>query len=469
MRIFKAMTVGMIAFSFIAQNARGADAPGANEKNQSLFVKSTPPKNAETSDTFEKILSDAEALLNSGRPNEAYVLLAPMDFEYSGNNRFDYLLGISALDSGHPDKATLAFERVLAVDPNFAGARLDMARAYFHLGDMARAKVEFLAVMKQGPPEAARLTIEKYIQAIADLEQAKKNNFSASVQSAIGHDSNVNNSPSQADIIVPAFGNLVFTLSPTNLQTPDNYYSAGAGGELNLNLSNNWGTYAGIDLQKRGNSSMTDFDTSSVDTHAGVVLNYGVNNFRFGATLGDYTLAETAYRTSEGLIADWRHSYSQSEQLNVFAQYGRNRFAQTVMQINDFDQDVIGTGWQHIFTASKTALFGSINWGNERAANDRADGNKIGYGLRVGGQIPIRESIEAYANAGYQRGSYDKENLAFLTNRIDVLYDATVGGNWHFAKFWIMRPQVVYSMNNSNIPIYGFNRLDASITVRRDF
>jgi hypothetical protein len=40
---------------------------------------------------------------------------------------FDYLLGIAALDSGKPDRATIAFERVLAVNPNFAGARLDLA------------------------------------------------------------------------------------------------------------------------------------------------------------------------------------------------------------------------------------------------------------------------------------------------------------------------------------------------------
>jgi tetratricopeptide (TPR) repeat protein len=114
----------------------------------------------------EKILHDADALINSGKPAEAYALLSPLDFDYSGNARFDYLLGIAALDSGHADKATLVFERVLAVDPSFAGARLDMARAYFQLGDMVRAKTEFDEVMKQSPPEAARATIQKYLAAI---------------------------------------------------------------------------------------------------------------------------------------------------------------------------------------------------------------------------------------------------------------------------------------------------------------
>src|ERR1035437_9210718 len=132
------------------------DQPSADQKSseikiQPIFIKSVlPPKveatdkpsvlDADAASALEKLLTEAEALIQGAKPIEAYALLDPKDFEYSGNSRFDYLLGISALDSGHPDKATLAFERVLAVDPNFAGARLDMARAYFHLGDLARAK-----------------------------------------------------------------------------------------------------------------------------------------------------------------------------------------------------------------------------------------------------------------------------------------------------------------------------------------
>lgn len=468
MRILKTVSVGMAILSFAAQNAQGADEQSADEKPRSIFVKSISPEKAEKAD-LEKSLSAAETLLNSGKPAEAYALLEPLDFDYSGNNRFDYLLGISALDSGHPDKATLALERVLAVDPNFAGARLDMARAYFHLGDIARAKIEFDAVMKQDPPEAARITIEKYLNAIAAAEQAKKTHYTGYVQGAIGHDSNVNNSSSQAEIAVPALGNLVFTLSPTNLQTPDNYYSAGAGGEVTHSLTDTWGAYGGVDLQKRGNRSMTDFDASSLDTHAGVAMNSGNDNVRLGGTFGKYTLGEAAFRDSEGLMSDWRHGLGQNDQLNVFGQYGRNRFAQSVMQVYDFDQTVIGTGLQHVFSDGKAVLFGSVNWGNERAINDRPDGNKVGYGLRVGGQKAVREAIDVYANAGYQTGFYDKENAAFLEVRNDKLYDATIGGNWHFSKLWVMRPQVMYSKNISNIAIYGFDRVDASITVRRDF
>ncbi len=119
-------------------------------------------------------LEKADALMKQGKPAEAYSLLEPFEFQLSGNVRFDYLLGIAALDSGRPDKATLAFERVLATDPNFTGARIDMGRAYFQLGDYTRAKAEFETVLTQNPPPAARATINNYLAAIEKQESDRK-------------------------------------------------------------------------------------------------------------------------------------------------------------------------------------------------------------------------------------------------------------------------------------------------------
>lgn len=418
--------------------------------------------------TLEKLLSDANALISAGKPADAFKILEPHDFEYSGNVGFDYLLGIAALDSNQPDKATLAFERVLAVDPNFAGARLDMARAYFQLGDLPRAKTEFDAVMKQDPPEAARTTIQKYLNSIASSERAKKTHISGYAEGTFGRDTNVNNSTSQSQIAVPAFGNLVFTLSPTNLKTPDSYYTAAAGGEVSHNEGGKLGVYAGADLRKRGNQSLTSFDSSSVDTRGGFMWDAGDNVFRVGGTFSQFSLAHMVNRNAYGLTGDWRHSFSPSNQLNLFGQYGLNRFADSAMQSNNFNQRVIGTGFLHILGDGKTALFSSLNLADEKAAG-RADGNKTGYGLRVGGQTSLRESFDVFANVGYQSGRYDKDNAAFLTSRSDKLYDFSLGGNWHRDKNWTVRSQLSYSNNKSSISIYSFDRIDASITLRRDF
>lgn len=419
----------------------------------------------------EKPLRDADALIKSGKPADAYSLLEPLEFDRAGEVRFDYLLGIAALDSGKPDKATLVFERVLTVDPNFSGARLDMARAYYQLGDMPRAKTEFEIVQKQNPPEAARATIQKYLDAIAAQEAARQTAFTAYVEGTLGYDSNVNNSTGQSQISVPFFNNAVFTLNPTNVKTADNYLGIAAGAEVNHNLNSNLALYAGADLRDRSNFNKTAFSSLSVDGHAGAMFGSDSNLFRIGVSGGQYTLASSHNRDTVGLNGEWRHTFSPSNQLNVFGQYNQYRFVDAAMKVNDFDQQTIGAGWLHVLANGKSALFGSLYYGTENDTNPagRADGAKRFSGLRVGGQSAFNEKTELFASLGGQAGDYSMVNAAFLRQRSDRLYDLTLGANWHWDKLWTVRPQLTYSRNNSNIVIYGYDRNDVSVTLRRDF
>ncbi len=419
----------------------------------------------------DKPIVEAETLMQASKPAEAYALLEPLEFYRSGEVRFDYLLGIAALDSGKADKATLAFERVLALEPNFAGARLDMARAYYQLGDLPRAKTEFESVLDQNPPEAAKMTIQKYLDAIRAYEDAKQTRISAYVEGVMGHDSNVNNSTAQSQIPIPAFGNLVFTLSPTNLQSSDNYAGLAGGAEASHSYNQNWGVYAGADARQRSNFTMGAFDAFSVDGRAGITYTSEFDMVRVGLSAGQFTLGNDRNRVSTGLMADWQHSFSPVNQINLFTQYGRNRFVDPALQVNDFDQSVIGAGWMHVMNDGKAVAFVSYFLGNENdvAPAGRADGNKRFDGIRMGGQAVMGESWDAFASIGVQWGKYDKTNAAFLVQRSDRQEDMSVGINWHPAQDWTVRPQLMWSRNHSNIIIYGYDRTDISVTVRRDF
>ena len=446
------------------------------------------PQKSDLGDAREKPLRDAEALMKAGKPAEAYNLLEPLEFDRSGEVRFDYMIGIAALDCGKADKATIAFERVLSVDPNHAGARMDMARAYYQLGDLPRAKIEFDTLAMQNPPEAVRAAIQKYLDAIAAQQAAKKTRYSVYIEGGVGYDDNVNNSTSQLQISVPYFNSAAFTLSPTNRKTADKYYSVAAGGEISHNLDDNWGLYAGVDVRQRGNSTQTSFNTLNLDGRAGVAFTQGANIFRVGWIAGAYYLgslvgsqnnvADDYNRNTSGFSADWRHVYSPSNQVSIFAQRGYHRFIDTAMKINNFDQDVYGAGWLHALPDEKSLLFGSLFLAKEddvapitptNPAGGRVDGRKSTQGLRAGGQTPLREDIELFAILGLQSGAFEKVNALFLRKRQDQLFDMSVGANWHWEKSWTLRPQLNYSRNDSNIVIYSYGRTDVSLTVRRDF
>jgi outer membrane protein len=455
--------------------ASGAYAQETGQKPSQHGAKPVAQKPAGITD-YEELLGEADAMIKNGKPADAYTLLEPLEFKHSGEPRFDYLIGIAALDSGKPDKATLAFERALAVNPDFAAARLDMARAYFQLGDMLRAKTEFATVLKQNPSETARLTIQKYLEAIAEQEGSKLTRVTGYVEGTIGHDSNVNNSTSQSQIFV---GVTPITLDPTNVKLSDNYYGVAAGGEVTHRLNANWGFYAGADLRQRGYHTQKSFDALSLDARAGVMFGVKANNLRIGILGGQYLLGNSRNSDTAGVNAEWRHVFSPSNQLKVFSQYAQYRYIDPVMQPNDFDQQVIGGGWKHVLADGKSTLFGSLYFGTDQdvstiitpatPSGGSTDGAKRFSGLHVGGQTSISEKTTLFANAGGQVGDYSKVNPFFLTQRNDRLYDLTVGVNWNWGKLWTLRPQLIYTKNDSNIVIYSFNRTDVSLNIRRDF
>ena len=74
-------------------------------------------------------LGQVEAQIRAGEAEQAYQRLLLFEGRLAGRVRYDYLLGLAALESGRPADATFAFERVLTLNPDFPGARLDMARS----------------------------------------------------------------------------------------------------------------------------------------------------------------------------------------------------------------------------------------------------------------------------------------------------------------------------------------------------
>jgi outer membrane protein len=417
---------------------------------------------------YEKLLRDTDELIKNGKPAEAYVLLEAFEFQLSGAERFDYLLGIAALDSGKPDKATIAFERVLMANPNFVGARLEMARAYYQLGDMLRAKTEFETVLQQNPPEGARVTIRKYLDAIAAREPGKDTLITGYASATVGRDTNVNNSTDQSQIYIPSY-TVVATLSPTNVKTADNYYGVASGSEVVHRLNPNWGMYLGADLFQHSYFNQTSFDSLGVDGRAGVMYGDEADRFRAGMLGGTDTLGGSRYLNTGGINAAWGHTLSPSNQLNFFGQYLQYRYANVSLQPDDFNQQAVGTGWVHVLADGKSMLSGSVYYGTETDVGGRVDGGKHFGGLRIGGQAAYSDRTVLFANADLQAGDYSKVNPYFLSQRDDRLYDLALGADWHWDKLWTMRPHLSYARNNSNIVIYSYNRTDFSITLRRDF
>lgn len=427
---------------------------------------------------YEKLLKDADALIKSGKPAAAYALLEQAESDGAGDERFDYLLGIAALDSGRADKATLALERVLIVNPNAAAARVDLARSYYQLGDMPRARHEFETALTLNLSAEATGIVQKYLDAIDGREADRRTHIRGYIEGMAGHDTNVNNSTSQSQVFVDAIAANT-TLSPTNVKASDSYVVAAAGGELAYDINAKWQGYAGADLRQRSNATQRDFDTQSVDVHAGVMLSSEHDVLRAAALAGRLNLGAALNSESTGVKGDWQHKFSPSNHLNIFLLHAKYSFAEVAMQPNDYVRDAIGAGWRHMLGDGKSALSGSLYYGTEQDVSTlvtaatpdggRTDGAKRFGGLRFGGQTAVTDKTTLFLSIGEQVGHYSKINPLFLRQRSDSLLDVEMGANWRWDRLWTLRAQLNYAKNDSNIAIYEYDRMDVALAIRRDF
>ncbi len=89
---------------------------------------------------FETLKHEVENLLRTGQSRAALEQLLLTQPAQENNLAFDYLLGTTALVAEEPEIAINALERVVLMQPNFAGAWLDLAIAYYRAGDAESAK-----------------------------------------------------------------------------------------------------------------------------------------------------------------------------------------------------------------------------------------------------------------------------------------------------------------------------------------
>lgn len=447
----------------------------ARAKVLSLFIAATFA--AGTACAADAELDRVRTMLREGKAADAYALLEPQEFNRAGETSFDTLLGVAALDSGKPDRATLAFERVLAIEPNAAGVRLDMARAYFALGDFVRARQEFDTVAAQNPPPAARTVIDKYLAAIDERERARRTAVSGYVEGVAGYDNNITSVVRDFTNAVLATYNLPgFQPTGNAVRRSSGILGAAAGVEVTHQVNDAVALTAGADLRRREVLSAHNYSSDQLDLRAGASYTLGENLFRGGLTMQGYrqrTDVPTADRNAIGLNAEWRRTFGASDQGSLFGALTRQRYPD--IAVNDVNTVALGAGWLHLFEgARKPLLYASVLAGQDNAQNrlaNGADNSKRFYSGRLYGQLAVDPNADLFASVGLlYRG--DRTAFARSTNvsyGSDHTTDATLGVNWRPAQSWTVRPQVTYIENRSNVALSEYQRTEFTVAVRYDY
>lgn len=434
-----------------------------------------------------ELLRDANALVKSGKALDAYNLLEPKEGDYSGDIAFDYLLGIAALDSGKPDRATIAFERVLMVNPNFSGARLDLGRAYLAMGSDDLAEKEFRIVLTQSPPEHVKPVIEKFLEVIAERKKAKLQQVVTYLEFGAGHDSNVTSAtPDFTKGVENTFGYIGMPPTGSSIMRPAWFSNLSGGVDYSrvIDEANGISLFAGIDLKKRWIKEISQLNNSNIDMRGGISIASDANTYRLFVNYGKSYLegipsegapGVNGNRSTPALGAEWKRNFGERDQVSLLGQYSSPRFE--TQETENTNQTMLSASLLHIFDARMTPLiYTSVNGSNDRALKSLASGSnksRKNTGLRVHFQFTPIADTDVFLSGGLSRRTDSSPNArSSLTPAVygrDLTQDYSLGTSWRPIPKWTVKAQIAKYNNISNLSLYSYRRTESSVSVRRDF
>ena len=425
-------------------------------------------------------LEKARRLLNEGNPKQAYMELIKLEVQLAGNIDYDYLLGVASLDSGKLDDAIVAFERVLAVNPNHAGAQMDLARAYFAAGSFDLAESAFRELASRNPPPAAQQTINRYLEAIHSRKRQTTAGWQGYGELGLGYDTNITGVPTDFGAAAQqSFGIVGIEATGNSVKRKAGFAMAAGGAEYSMPLSRGWSVFGGGDVKLRGYEGESNYNLAAGDVRAGGALNDGPTQWRATAGYGVFNQEgeapgdpkPTNDRRTANVQGEWKYMMDPKTQVGVSLQYAQVRFPEN--DVEDFNQVFVNLSWLKSFeTKGVPMLYLAAFASDDKAVNTLPDGetdkSKNLLGLRSYLQYSITPKVNVFNGLGfvYRRDRDEFARATTVEEGKDKFGEFLVGLNWQFRKSCAVRAQYAYTRNDSNISIYDFNRSEVSTAVR---
>ncbi|MEO9133296.1 MAG: surface lipoprotein assembly modifier [Sphingomonas sp.] len=413
----------------------------------------------------DDLVTQALALEAKGQMADAYALLAPQLSARAGDPDFDYAYGIAAADAGHGLEAILAFQRVLAVQPDNAQARAEIARAYARNGDLESARAQFDTVLADPSiPDPVRQRFSRIVRDLDKVRGGGDTNVSGFVEAIGGYDSNINVATSLNSITLPLLAFLgPATLSGAARSQDSGFFGASGGLSVRAPLSAQTSLYVSALGDGRFNTRISDYNQITATGTAGIAHTLGNRDVvSLSGQYQQFWLGGSPYRSAAGVIGQYTFRLKEGRALSLAAQWYRLDYPTDPLR--DADRFAASA----TFADRTTAI--TLAGGKEQTRNAASDNLSNAFvSLRGAIEKPLSKRLAVVASAGVEGRFHDADDPLFLQQRRDAELDLAVGMKLLVAHNLTLRPGVSYTRNFSNIALYDYRRFTASVAVRAEF
>jgi len=417
-------------------------------------------------DSASPALASAESLLAAGRAEEAWVLLAPLEPEAGGSPDYDYLYGIAALDTGRTGPAIDAFERVLAREPDFAGARMELGRANFEAGKYPAAEAQFQYLLTQSPPAATRAVIERYLLAL-DQGPAPggtgRSRFVPYAEIGAGWDSNANASTGS-----DTFG--IFVLDPDNVETSSPFVELAGGFQHGFAAEPDGLILTTGRASYRLNPDADFVDQALVSLGTEGRKSWGATRASLGAS-GYYSwLDGNQHELGAGIDLGLARRLGENWEIGSAGRAGVVRYQQDELEILDVNRYLGSLALTRTGLGARNGRVGLVAlFGTDDAddASSAYSNDRLGARLFGGWQLGTGSGL--YLEAAYLETDFDDSPGFFGEDRVDDQWTVAVSTDYRDwpARGYSLRPTLRYTSTDSTVSLYEYDRFELGVYLRR--
>jgi tetratricopeptide (TPR) repeat protein len=412
-------------------------------------------------ETPTDLINQAKSQLQAGEAQQAYETLAAEEAEYAGDVTYDYWLGLAAVRAGEYPRATFALERVVAQEPNHAGARLELATAYVALDQNELASSELAQLRTMDPPENAAERIKQLQDAVsrrAENEARKDRTLWLTLEA--GHDDNVGTYPEDTLELIPGFQAVIEPIDSA-------FWGVRGGASQNFDVAPE--QKLGFSLQGYTRAHRKDdaeqFDEDFLHGQGRWIRDIdGRQEFELGLEAATLRLDGEKFYNLIGAYSTWRNRVSRDVSYDVTF---RGRDIAFEAEANDYTFWSLGVGADYRLSP-RLRLGVDIAAEMEAANEDRAGGDAVGGGLGGNLAYALTSTQRVTGQLRYTRMEYDDEVFGG-EERTDDRMRASLGWDWFFADDWQSRAEVGFRDQDSSVDLYSYDQTTGRLSITRYF
>ena len=396
-------------------------------------------------------------LVQKGRAAEAYAA-GKRDAGNAGPE-FAYYFGVAAIDSGHAGEGVLTLERYLAQFPADERARFDLARGYYALGDLLRARASFETVLRNRPSAERRATVERFLDSIQARASQRASASSLYFDLGAGVDSNAASGLGASAIEAPMLDGLLSP--PPGARRGAGVLLAGAGARYARPLAGALSLQAGVRYEGsyRLGSFDRQLDRDALGGYGELNLLHGRDQYRARLSYSALTADDGRYRNLSALGGEWQRQIDELSSLSLFAQYADLEYPAAAAR--DSNLYALGAGWRRAFVQRYLPVVQvEALYGREMSAASpvREDLSRDLYSLRAGVSATPWPRWGVSGGVRYTGSRFDAPDPALAATRGDDYYGLDAGLSYRWSRQLTLRADYLHADNRSNLAAYEYGR-----------